>query len=63
MLAALPLILYFDVVWAVAEARGHLECSRGVTDAALSVVIASVNGLPYLGACLDALAITRQRPR
>lgn len=28
LLAALPLVFYFNIVWAVAEARGHLELLR-----------------------------------
>ena len=46
----------YNLVWAVAEATRLPRRGAGpVSEPELSVVVASVNGMPYLGACLDAL--------
>ena len=53
---ALPWLLAFDVAWARGEAlRAPRRAARPMSAPELSVVVASVNGLPYLGRCLEAL--------
>jgi Glycosyl transferase family 2 len=69
LLLSIPWMLVYDVAWALGEARGHLDALAGRSSEEprsfpppradgkpwLSVVVASVNGFPYLAECLSGL--------